>query len=174
MFLLRLVLRSAVISPLNTQSLARAIKLVTDAGYSVIPRGGGMSYTKGYVPVNDKSIMVDMSAMDKVVEVNTQDMYVTVQAGCTWQTLYRTLKDTGFRTPFWGTLSGSKATVGGALSQNAIFWGSGQHGFAVDSVIGLEVVLSNGEILQTGSSAQLNGTPFARHYGPDLTGPVLW
>ena len=159
-----------VIKPLTAESLAKAVKLASDNNIAVVARGGGMSYTKGYVPINDSAIIVDMTAMDNVIEVNNEDMYVTVEAGCTWKKLHETLKETGLRTPFWGTLSGINATVGGGLSQNAIFWGSGQHGFAIDSVTGIEVVLSNGELLQTGAGAQVNGSPFARHYGPDLTG----
>ncbi|XQW83434.1 FAD-binding oxidoreductase [Thalassotalea piscium] len=159
-----------VIKPTSSQVLAQAVKLITEAGIAIIPRGGGMSYTKGFVPAEKGSIIVDTSLLNEIIEVNTEDMYVRVQSGCTWKKLHETLKSTGFRTPFWGTLSGSRATVGGGLSQNGIFWGSGQHGFAVDSVISLEVVLANGDIINTGSGAQINGTPFMRHYGPDLTG----
>ena len=159
-----------IIRPKSTAALAQAIKIITEAGIAIIPRGGGMSYTKGFVPVEKESIIVDMLFLNKVIEINKDDMYVRVQSGCTWQKLYQTLKDTGLRTPFWGTLSGSKATVGGGLSQNGIFWGSGQHGFAVDSVISLEVVLANGDIINTGSGAATNSLPFLRHYGPDLTG----
>jgi FAD/FMN-containing dehydrogenase len=62
------------------------------------------------------------------------------------------------------------ATVGGSLSQNSIFFGSARYGSSADSVIGMEVVLADGTILNTGSAAQINASPFFRHYGPDLTG----
>jgi FAD/FMN-containing dehydrogenase len=159
-----------VIQPTSSQLVAQAVNLITDAGLAVIPRGGGMSYTKGFVPAENNSIIVDTSLLNQIFEVNEEDMYVRVGSGCTWKQLHDKLKNTGLRTPFWGTLSGSRATVGGGLSQNGIFWGSGQHGFAVDSVISLEVVLATGKILNTGSGALVNGTPFMRHYGPDLTG----
>lgn len=160
----------AVVLPADKTQLVNVVRIATQAGYSVVPRGGGMSYTSGYVPANQNSIMIDMGRMNKVLEINQQDMYVTVECGCTWKTLYESLKGTGLRTPYWGTLSGSKATIGGGLSQNSIFWGSGQYGSAADSVIGLEVVLADGSLVKTGSGAQINGTPFFRHYGPDLTG----
>lgn len=159
-----------VAQPGNTEQLAITVKAVTSAGLDVIPRGGGMSYTNGYVPINDRSVVIDLSRMNKILEINTQDMYVTVEAGCTWMQLYEALQSTGFRTPYWGTLSGKFATVGGGLSQNAIFWGSGQFGSAVDSVISLDVVLADGSIVSTGSGAQLNSEPYFRHFGPDLTG----
>ncbi|NNL99264.1 MAG: FAD-binding oxidoreductase, partial [Gammaproteobacteria bacterium] len=72
--------------------------------------------------------------------------------------------------PNWGTLSGIHATIGGGLSQNSIFWGSGRYGSAADSVIGLAVVLADGSVVSTGAGSQVNGTPFFRHFGPDLTG----
>ncbi len=160
----------AVVRPGSTAELSAVVKATTEAGCAIVPRGGGMSYTSGYVPAEDRSVIVDTTRMSKVLEINTEDMYVTVECGCTWQALHEALADTGLRTPYWGTLSGRYATVGGGISQNAIFWGSGQFGSAADSVIGLEVVLADGSILRTGSGAQVNGTPFFRHYGPDLTG----
>lgn len=164
------VLTGGIIQPADKEELAAAVKAATDAGYAVFPRGGGMSYTSGYLPSTEKSVTVDTSRMDRVLEVNLEDMYVTVEAGCTWQTLHETLKDKGVRSPFWGTLSGIHATVGGGMSQNCIFFGSGIHGSGVDSVIGFEVVLADGSILKTGAGAQVNAAPFHRHYGPDLTG----
>ena len=160
----------AIILPGNKYELAEIVRVAVDKGYDVIPRGGGMSYTSGYVPATNSSIIVDLGRMNKVLEINEEDMFVTVECGCTWSQLHDALKPTGLRTPFWGSLSGLMATVGGGLSQNAIFWGSGQFGTAADSVLGMEVVLSDGSIVKTGSSAQVNGSPFFRHFGPDLTG----
>ena len=160
----------AVIQPNNTQELAQVVKLATSKGHALIPRGGGMSYTSGYVPVEADSITIDMARMNRVLEINKEDMYVTVECGITWKELHAALQGTGLRTPYWGTLSGSKATVGGGLSQNSIFWGSGHYGTAADSVVAIEVVLADGSVINTGSNAQVNGSPFFRHFGPDLSG----
>jgi len=159
-----------VIRPENQTELIAAVKLANQHRIAMLPRGGGMSYTKGFVPVQENSMVIDMSAFNRVIEINEQDMFVTVEAGCTWQDLHLALKPSGLRTPYWGTLSGSKATVGGGLSQNSIFWGSGQHGFATDSVLSVEVVLANGDVVETGSAGQINSSAFCRYYGPDLTG----
>lgn len=160
----------AVVRPTSTEQLAAVVKAAVEADIPVVPRGGGMSYTSGYVPKYENSVLLDTSAMNKVVEINTDDMFVTVQAGCTWQDLHNALKDSGFRTPFWGTLSGLYATVGGGLSQNCIFWGSALYGPAADSVVSMSIVLADGSVLDTGSAAHKNGTPWYRHFGPDLTG----
>lgn len=160
----------AVARPGSTAELSALVAAVTAAGHAIIARGGGMSYTSGYVPREPGSVIVDMQRMNRILEINTGDMYVTVECGCTWKDLHDALDGTGFRTPYWGTLSGIHATVGGGLSQNSIFWGSGRHGSAVDSVISLDVVLADGTVVSTGANARDEGSPFFRHYGPDLTG----
>jgi len=160
----------AIATPASTNELADVVKAASAAGYAMFPRGGGMSYTSGYLPTAEKSITIDMGRMNKVVTVNTEDMYVTVEAGCTWLDLHTALKGTGLRTPYWGTLSGIHATVGGSMSQNSIFFGSGLYGQAVDSVLGFEIVVADGSVIITGSASHTKSGPFMRHYGPDLTG----
>ena len=163
----------AVVRPSSKEQLSAVVKAAVEADIPIVPRGGGMSYTSGYVPKYENSIMVDMGAMSQVVEINTKDMYVTVEAGCTWKKLYETLESTGFRTPFWGTLSGIYATVGGGLSQNCIFWGSALYGPSADSVVSMSVITADGSIVDTGSAGHKNATPWHRHYGPDLTGMFI-
>lgn len=162
-----------VIRPGTVDELARGVALTTSAGYSVVPRGGGASYTGGYLPERSESVIVDTQRLQRVVEVNTRDMYVTVECGCTWKGLLDVLRPSGARTPFWGPLSGAVATVGGSLSQNAILWGSARYGVSAESVLGLDVVLADGSILSTGSGAVRTARPFFRYYGPDLTGLFL-
>ena len=159
-----------VVSPGNTAELAAVVKAATEAGHAVVTRGGGMSYTSGYVPTEEGTVMIDMSRMARVLELNTEDMFVKVEAGICWKALHEALEGTGFKTPYWGTLSGMHATVGGGMSQNSVFWGSGRNGTAADSVIGMEIVLADGSVITTGSAAQLHAKPFFRHFGPDLTG----
>ena len=160
----------AVVRPGSTDELAEVVSGATSAGHAVIARGGGMSYTSGYVPLETGSIIVDTKRMQRILEINPVDMFVTVECGCTWRALHNALEGTGLRTPYWGTLSGLHATVGGSVSQNSIFWGSAKYGSAADSVIGLEIVVADGSVIRTGAGAQKNSTPFFRHYGPDLTG----
>ena len=158
-----------VASPADTEALARAIEAAAAQGYGLAIRGGGMSYTNGYVPGQDKALTLDLSRVDRVLQVDAEAMTVTVEAGCTWKTLYETLKPLGLRTPFWGPLSGIWSTIGGGLSQlNAVF-GSGHYGTTSESVVGLTVILADGQVLRTGARTNA-GEAFYRHYGPDLTG----
>ena len=161
---------SAVVRPAGIGDLVAAARFAAEHGFVIAPRGGGMSYSGGYVCSHERTLCLDMAAMGEILEINAEDMYVRVQAGCTWKDLHEALEPRGLRTPFWGTLSGLRATVGGSLSQNALFWGSGRHGCAADSVIGFEIVLADGRVLRTGAAARCGTPPFFRHYGPDLTG----
>ena len=161
---------TAVVRPASVAHLVETVRFANEHDFAVVPRGGGLSYSSAYVCPSERTLCLDMAAMSEVLEVNTADMYVTVQAGCSWKKLHEALKPHGVRTPFWGTLSGIGATVGGSLSQNALFWGSGRHGSAADSVVGFEIVLADGRVLHTGAAARTGATPFFRHYGPDLTG----
>lgn len=161
---------AAVVQPGSVDELARAVGVATRAGHAVVARGGGMSYTSGYTPERAETVLFDTRRLDRIVEVNTDDMYVVVECGCTWKALHEALAPWGVTTPYWGPLSGAYATVGGALSQNSLFHGSGTGGTAADSVIGLKVVLADGSLLTTGSWGHRAGSPFWRHFGPDVSG----
>lgn len=161
---------AAAIKPKDKASLAAAVGAATKAGYAVIGRGGGMSYTRGYTPIRPDTITVDVGAFNRIVEINEADMYITVEAGVTWKQINDALKPKGLRLPFFGTFSGIRATVGGGLSQGALFMGTARYGQCADIVLGLEVVLADGTVLKTGQGAFKNARPFYRTYGPDLTG----
>ena len=165
---------AAVVRVGDVETLSKVVRAATERGHGVTPRGGGFSYTGGYTPSEPSAVIVDLRGLDKVVEVNLEDMYVVVEAGCTWRALYEALKAKGVRTPYFGPMSGYRATVGGALSQGSLFLGSTQYGLVSDSVLALEVVLADGSVVRTGSWGSSDDVPpFLRQYGPDLTGLFL-
>lgn len=167
------LLPAAVIRPPHTQALSQALQAIEPYGLPLVPRGGGMSYTDGYLPTEPHSITIDLLDMHRVHEINVEDGFVTVECGSTWKALFDALDPHGVRTPYYGPLSGLRSSVGGALSQGSIFLGSGRYGPVAESVIGLEVVTASGEVLQLGSHANRNGSAFFRQFGPDLLGMFL-
>lgn len=152
----------AVFRPADKGMLARGIAAATAEGVAIVPRGGGMSYTSGYLPAEAGALLIDTGAMSQILDINEEDMTVTVESGCTWDKLQKTLKPRGLRALAWGTLSGINATVGGGMSQNGVFWGA-SGGTVVDAALSFEVVLADGSIVSTGSN-------FFRPFGPDITG----
>ncbi|MEZ5564498.1 MAG: FAD-binding oxidoreductase [Gammaproteobacteria bacterium] len=161
---------AAIIRPSSTQMLASAAELISAAGYALIPRGGGMSYTGGACPVSEASIVIDTTDLQDIVNFDPGNMVVTVGAGTTWETIYKHLSPHGLRLPYFGTFSGRRATVGGGLSNGAVFLGTSRYGSAAENVLGLEIVTADGRILQTGQAGFRHGKPFYRTHGPDLTG----
>lgn len=163
-----------VIRPDTSTALAAAVAAATSRGYSVVPRGGGLSYTGGYECEPERTVLVDLSALDRILEISAQDMYVVAEAGVTWKQLYETLKPLGLRLPCFGTFSGAGATVGGGLSHGALFFGSARHGTVADNALGLEVVTADGTLLRTGQWAlQKSPPPTFCNFGPDTTGLFL-
>lgn len=152
---------AAVFRPESVEELRAGVAEAHRRGLPVVPRGGGMSYTSGYL-ADEGALLVDTGALDAIVEVNEVDATVTVEAGCTWARLYEMLHPRGLRVPLWGTLSGIKATVGGGMSQNGLFWGS-RNGTIAATALSFDVVLADGTLLRTGSDV-------LRPFGPDLTG----
>ena len=83
---------AVVVQPGDTEQLSGCVQAAVKSGMSVVARGGGMSYTSGYTPEKPDTMLLDMRRMNRVLEVNTEDMYVTVECGCTWEALFEALK----------------------------------------------------------------------------------
>jgi len=162
-----------VARPATIEELRAVVAACTSAAYAVVPRGGGASYTKGYLATTERSVLVDTTRLASIVAIDVDAMTVTVECGMTWKALYDTLRPLGVRTPFWGPMSGAFATIGGSLSNHAIILGAVRYGVSGDSVLGLEVVQADGSLLTAGSCGTLGRTSFYRNHGPDLTGLFL-
>jgi FAD/FMN-containing dehydrogenase len=160
----------AVVQPGTVEELQEVARIASAAGVALVPRGGGASYTDAYLPATSNSLLIDTERLNRVVEINAEDMYITVEPGITWANMTAELATQGLRTAFWGPFSGLKATVGGSMSQNSVSLGSGNYGCSADTALSFDIILANGEMLSTGSRAIANASPFFRHYGPDLTG----
>jgi D-lactate dehydrogenase (cytochrome) len=152
----------AVIRPANTQEVAHTLKLARSFGLASAPRGAGLSYTKGYTPLSDATIALDLSRLNRISELNGDDLYLTAEAGVTWQQVDDAAKSRGLRPVLRGPISGSHATIGGTASQGLLG--------DTDGFLGFEVVLADGTIVTTGAGACLRTSPFYRHFGPDITG----
>ncbi len=146
-----------VLQPGTVDELAACVRTAANQGFAILARGGGMSYSKGYVPTRAHTVIIDMRRLDRIVEINAQQKFVTAEAGCTWKKLYDALSEQNLRTPFFGPLSGIQATLGGSAAQNAAFFGSASHGTMRESVRGLEIVGADGKLFQPESPAPFIG-----------------
>ena len=131
------------------------------------------SYTDGFLPAQHDSITLDLLQLDRVLEINPDDCYVTVECGATWKRLCDALEPHGVRIRRTTGPCPDCTRRSVALSQGSVFLGSGRYGTAADSVIGLDVMLADGSILKLGSHANHNGQPFFRQVGPDTMAMFL-
>ncbi len=160
----------AVVRPGTTAEVVELVRIATQFRCPLFARGGGMSYTDAYLPDRPGGVMVDLRRLDRVREIQVEDLYVTVEAGCTWAALDAALEPHGLRAIFWGPMSGARATLGGGFSQGAATFGSGRRGTSAAAALAFEVVLGDGSLLRTGLAGAPHELPFFRNYGPDLTG----
>jgi D-lactate dehydrogenase (cytochrome) len=161
---------AAVARPRDVEALAALVRRASATGTPLVPRGGGLSYTGGYVGDTAHAVTVDLRGLDAIESIAPGEQVAVVQAGCTWAALERALEPHGLCARFRGPLSGLVSTIGGGVSQNAAFWGSGRYGTAADAVLGLEVVTGGGARLRTGALGAGDAPAFFRAYGPDPTG----
>lgn len=153
----------AVVRPKSVEALQALVRTCADAEIAMVPRGGGASYTDGYLMKEGGHVLIDTGALDSI-DINVTNATVKVGAGVTWAALKEALAVHGLRTPFWGPFSGLVATIGGSVSQNALSHGSGTFGISASSVLSLDIVLASGKLMHTGASQVV------RNYGPDMTG----
>jgi D-lactate dehydrogenase (cytochrome) len=164
---IELEVAAAVVRPRSREHVLELARAAHRQRIPLVARGGGMSYTLTYVPSRPGTVLLDMSTMNRILEIDLDDLRVTVEPGVTWKQLHAALLPTGYRVPFLGTYSGQKATVGGGLGNNATGHGALDIG---DYLLGIEVVLPDGRVLQTGARAHAADRAGLRGYGPDLTG----
>jgi FAD/FMN-containing dehydrogenase len=157
------------VAPATTTELRAVIELAHAENLTLAPRGAGASYTAAYLPAGPAALSLDTSRLNQILAIDPDAMTVNVQAGVTWAALHAALTPLGLRTPFWGPMSGLVSTIGGGLSQLNAMFGAARYGTSTESVIGLTVVLADGQLLRTGAGLP-EQNPFYRHYGPDLAG----
>lgn len=161
---------AAVLRPRSTEDVVAIVTAAAQYQVPLLPRGGGMSYTLGYVPSRPGSVLLDMRGMNRILDIDLDNLVITVEPGVTWAEIHQALAPTGYRIGFEGTMSGIQATVGGGLGNNAVGHGRGVIG---DHLLGLEVVLPDGRVIQTGGRATSPDCPTIRGFGPDFTGVFI-
>ena len=159
-------LPDAVVQPGSIAELQAVVVACAAADAPIVVRGGGASYTDGYLHSRPGGITIDTSRL-KTITIDEHNAVVTVDPGVTWAELYEALKTRGLRTPFWGPFSGLAATISGSMSQNSISHGAG---VSAESLLNIEIITGTGDLLSTGSAGGENSAPFFRHFGPDLAG----
>jgi glycolate oxidase len=154
----------AVVLPLTTQDVVAIVKLAAKAKLPIVPRGSGTGLSGGSV-VAEGGIVVGFARMKRILEIDAENLRARVQPGLVNYDLTLAVSDLGLY--FAPDPSSQRAcTIGGNVAENAGGPHTLAYGVTTNHVLGLEVVLPDGEVVRTGAS-------FLDRPGYDLTGFVV-
>ncbi|MGB3908525.1 MAG: FAD-linked oxidase C-terminal domain-containing protein [Methanomethylovorans sp.] len=138
-----------VIKPHTTVQVSDIVRIAYEHNIPVTTRGAGTGLAGGCVPL-EGGIVLDMSGMDRIVEMDFDNLQVVVEPGIVQEDLNKALEPYGF---FFPPDPGSSAmcTLGGLIANNGSGMRSVKYGTTRSYVLGLEVVMADGKIIRTGS-----------------------
>lgn len=132
-----------VVRPANTKEVSAVISLCANQGITIVPQGGKTGLVRGTVP--NGAVILDMGRMNAIRSIDKANRTITVEAGCILANIQDAADEIGALFPLSLGAEGS-CQIGGNLSTNAGGTGVLRYGNARDLVLGLEVVLPDGQI----------------------------
>src|SRR5215207_8203605 len=136
----------AVLRPATTEEVADAVRLCAERGVPIVPQGGNTSMVGGAAVSEDGSqIILSLSRLNRVRGIDSVDMTMEIEAGVTLKAAQDAAADAGCLLPLSISSEGS-AQIGGVLATNAGGNNTVRYGNARDLVLGLEVVLPDGQV----------------------------
>ncbi len=137
---------SLLLKPQNTEEVSKILKLCNKYNIKIVPQGGRTGLCGGTIPSeNGQEIILSLERMNKIKDLNEANFTITVEAGCILNNIQNIADEKNFLFPLSLASEGS-CTIGGNLSTNAGGINVLRYGMARDLVLGIEVVLANGEI----------------------------
>ena len=144
----------AVALPRTSEEVARVMKFCRDAGVNVTPRGAGTSLSGGAIPLED-SVVVGLSKMSRILEINLADRYARVEAGVTNLAISDAVGPDGF---FYAPDPSSQlaCTIGGNVAMNSGGAHCLKYGVTTNNLLGVKPSPSTA---RSSTSAARRSTP---------------
>ncbi len=153
-----------VVFPTSSEQVIDVVRTCNEFGVPFVPRGAGTSLAGGCLPVGG-GVMIALTRMKRILEVNLRDRYAVVEPGVVNLWLTNHLKKDGFHFAPDPSSQGA-CTIGGNVATNSGGPHTLKYGVTVNHVLGVEVVLPDGRVVCTGGAVE-------DRPGYDLTGVIV-
>lgn len=150
--------------PRTTEHVRQIVQLCNRYGVPFVPRGAGTSLAGGCLPIGG-GVMIVLTRMKEILEINLRDQYAVVQPGVVNVWLTQALKQSGYHYAPDPSSQGA-CTIGGNVATNSGGPHTLKYGVTVNHVLGVEAVLADGSVVQFGG-------PCGDAAGPDLVGAFV-
>ena len=147
-----------VVRPASVEQIQQIVKMADATKTPVTVRGNGSGMSGQAVPIRG-GIVLDMKKLNKILEINLADTYCRVEAGVVDDDLNKALKPYGVMYPV-APASSRVATIGGEIANNASGVRSVKYGAVRDSVLGMKVVMANGELVNLGAKTRVQASGY--------------
>ena len=149
---------ACIVRPGSAEEVQKIMRYANKNKIPVVPRGAGSGMSGQTVPI-DGGIVLDMKRMNHILEIRPEDVLCKVEPGVINDELNRVLKPHGFFFPPTPA-SGKICTIGGMIGNNASGIRSVKYGATRDAVIGMKVVLANGDLVTLGSNTRVDSSGY--------------
>ena len=137
-----------VVLPETTAQVSAILRWCSDHGVKVVPRGSGTSLSGGALPLAD-AVLLGLAKFNRILDVNYDDRIAVVQPGVTNLAVTRAVEDAGF---YYAPDPSSQiaCSIGGNVAENSGGVHCLKYGLTTNNVLGVELVLIDGEIVRLG------------------------
>lgn len=139
----------AVLFPRHEQDVSDILRYCNEHRIVIVPRGAGSGFTGGALPANGGIVLAFEKHMNKILEIDMQNMVAVVQPGVVNMELQRAVEEVGLFYPP-DPASQEYSTIGGNVNENAGGMRAAKYGITKDYVMAIRAVLPNGDIIKAG------------------------
>ncbi len=144
---LRMALPMMVVTPRTTEQIQDIVKLANEMDFVIVPRGGGSGLTGGAIPAHQRSIILSLSKLKQIIDINPEDMTICAEAGVI---TLQAIQAAGEQGLLFTVDPASKAasSIGGNISENSGGPFAFEYGTTLDNILSFKMVLPKGDLIE--------------------------